>query len=249
MHITFWLDSPAHKITLPSANLHMLQAAIYSLLPSDKADFLHNEGYNVKGRTMKLFALGWPASDTRPIFEHRRIILTDPMRITISTPFDDTANDFVAGAMRAGHMRLGNELCEVVKAELQRQIAQGNSLIVRTLSPVTCYSASVMDSGKSFTHYYAPNQPEFTEFIRKNAARKFLALNPERDMPPGNLDITPLGTLKERISLYDQRKLMPIKGWWGKFRLDGPEELLQTVLDCGLGAKNSGGWGCVTKAE
>ena len=146
-------------------------------------------------------------------------------------------------------MRLGNELCEVVKAELQRQIAQGNSLIVRTLSPVTCYSASVMDSGKSFTHYYAPNQPEFTEFIRENAARKFMALNPEHDIPPGNLDITPLGTLKERISLYDQRKLMPIKGWWGKFRLDGPEELLQTVLDCGLGAKNSGGWGCVTKVE
>ena len=31
------------------------------------------------------------------------------------------------------------------------------------------------------------------------------------------------------------------------FRLEGPQELLQIALDCGLGAKNSAGWGCVTR--
>ena len=47
------------------------------------------------------------------------------------------------------------------------------------------------------------------------------------------------------MALFDAKLSCPIKGWAGDFRLEGPEELLQTALDCGLGAKNSSGWGCV----
>ena len=61
------------------------------------------------------------------------------------------------------------------------------------------------------------------------------------------MSVKPLGKVRERAALFSPRTRFPIKGWDGRFRLEGPRELLQVALDCGLGAKNSAGWGCVTK--
>ena len=49
------------------------------------------------------------------------------------------------------------------------------------------------------------------------------------------------------MSMFKDDSEFPIKGWWGKFKLEGPNELLQIALDCGIGARNSLCWGCLTK--
>ena len=48
--------------------------------------------------------------------------------------------------------------------------------------------------------------------------------------------------------LFKEDNSFPIKGWEGRFKLKGPKELLQVALDCGLGAKNSLGFGCIMPA-
>ena len=51
-------------IRVPRSNLHLFQSLIYSVLPPDRAAFLHDEGYPVDGRRMKLFAMSWTPSGT-----------------------------------------------------------------------------------------------------------------------------------------------------------------------------------------
>lgn len=59
MHITFWLTTPGRdrSICLPSANLHLFQSLLYSLLPPEKAASLHDNGYEADGKKFRLFAM------------------------------------------------------------------------------------------------------------------------------------------------------------------------------------------------
>ena len=59
MHITFSFTSQEFSyVRLPSANLHLFQSMLYSLLPDELASRLHDEGFDSEGRRMKLFAMG-----------------------------------------------------------------------------------------------------------------------------------------------------------------------------------------------
>ena len=79
-----------------------------------------------------------------------------------------------------------------------------------------------------------------------NLLRKFRLLYPEKEIPKDSFKITPIGRLKERVSMFEKGGLFLIKGWWGKFGLEENRQLIQIAIDCGLGAKNSSGWVCVT---
>ena len=62
MHLTLHLNGPASSLRLPLSNLHLFQSLIYSVLPPERAAFLHSEGYVADGRRMKLFAMSWPVA-------------------------------------------------------------------------------------------------------------------------------------------------------------------------------------------
>ena len=247
MHITFWFTSRTEKfMRLPSASLHLFQSVLYSLLPPEEAAYLHDEGYDSDGRTFKMFAMGWPAASSRPTFGNGTALFPLPVRLTVSTPHESLIQGFTSCALGREDIRVGNNHVICSKLETERYTAGSTRITVRTLSPITCYISAEKD-GRRYTEYLSPGQPEFQEGIHANLLRKFRVLYPEREAPAGTFRITPLGEPKRRVSMYDRESSFPIKGWWGRFRLEGDEELLQTALDCGLGAKNSGGWGCIVK--
>ena len=251
MHITLWFEAPGGGaedafIRVPRSNLHLFQSLIYSVLPPDRAAFLHDEGYRVYGRRMKLFAMSWPIAARLPSFEAEAVRFPLPVRLVISTPVTDTMDGVAGGALAARELRIGNNvvLCSRVLAE--QQWAEEGSLTVRTLSPISCYSQTERE-GRPYTVYLTPEDPAFVVSVRNNLLRKFRALYPDREPPSGDVSVKPLGRVRERAALFSPKTRFPIKGWDGRFRLEGPQELLQVALDCGLGAKNSAGWGCVTK--
>lgn len=249
MHITFSFTSPEiSSLRLPSANLHLFQSMLYSFLPFNIAAKIHDEGFDSDGRKMKLFAMGWPVASARPQFGENTIIFPLPLKLTVSTPIHELITGFTAGAMSWDDIRIGNNHVVCSGIEKHEFKADANTLTIRTLSPITCY-ASVERNGKQYTKYFRPESfydNEFQESIRANLLRKFRLLNPDKDIPSGNFTITPIGQMQERVSMFEKGGLFPVKGWWGKFKLKGDKELLQIALDCGLGAKNSSGWGCIT---
>ena len=249
MHITLWFNAVKSNqenafIRVPRANLHLFQALLYAVLPPDRASFLHDTGYSAGGRQMKLFAMSWPIAAGQPVFEEKAVKFPLPIRLIVSSPMNDTVNGIAGGALNSGILRIGNNSvrCSYIEAAIQR--VSGKSVTVRTLSPITCYSQAKRN-GRPFTVYHEPDQQEFEDSIFNNLVLKFRALYPERKLPAGKVRVTALGDVHERISRFSEKLKFPIKGWTGRFKLEGPQELLQTAVDCGLGAKNSSGWGCV----
>ena len=246
MHITLWFTGDGGRIRVPRSNLHLFQSMLYAVLPPERAAFLHDEGYRVDGRRMKLFAMSWPIAAERPTFEENAILFPLPVRLVVSTPVTDTMDGIAGGALNAGDLRLGNNVvrCERIEAEQQR--VEGEALTVRTLSPITCYDQAERN-GRPYTVYFSPYQRDFAISAHNNLVRKFRALFPDRAVPEGMVRIAPVGRVLERVAIFSPESSFPVKGWSGRFRLEGPQELLQVALDCGLGAKNSAGWGCVTR--
>ncbi len=246
MHITFSFTSPENScIRLPSANLHLFQSMLYSLLPSDMAAKIHDEGFDSDGRKMKLFAMGWPCSCARPQFGENTIIFPLPVKLTVSTPINELMKGLTAGAMSRDDIRIGNNHLTCGGIEKKEYRADSHTITVKTLSPVTCYD-SVERNGRNYTKYFTPEDDEFQTGIYINLQRKYRLLNPDKDIPSERFTIKAIGHVKERVSMFEKGGLFPVKGWWGKFRLEGSREILQTALDCGLGSKNSSGWGCIT---
>lgn len=248
MHITFRLRGENDFLRVPSANLHLFQSLLYRILPPERAAFLHEEGYRVDGRSMKLFAMSWPIASGRPVFEEKAIRFPLPVSLVVSTPVEPTLDGLASGALDAEKLRVGNNVLYCDHIEVRQLHASGESLVVRTLSPITCYD-QVERYGKPYTIYFGPYQKDFPVSVSNNLRRKFQALYPGRPLPESPVQIEPIGRPLERIARFSPDVSFPIKGWWGRFRLEGPEELLQIALDCGLGAKNSAGWGCVEKEE
>ena len=109
MHITFVFtaaEQGADLLRLPSANLHIFQSMLYSLLPPDEATFLHDEGYEGGGQKMKLYAMSWPIAASRPVIQNRVIAFPMPVRLVVSTPLESTADNLIAGATQKGKLRL-----------------------------------------------------------------------------------------------------------------------------------------------
>ena len=246
MHITFsFTSSEFSSVRLPSANLHLFQSMLYSLLPFDMAAKIHDEGFDSDGRKMKLFAMGWPVSSARPQFGENTIIFPLPLKLTVSTPIHELITGFTSGAMSRYDIRIGNNHLICNGIEKHEYKADSNILTIRTLSPITCY-VSIERNGRQYTKYFRPDDNEFQESIHANLLRKFRLLHTDKDIPSEKFSITPIGHVKERVSMFEKGGLFPVKGWWGKFKLEGSREILQTAIDCGLGSKNSSGWGCIT---
>lgn len=248
MHITLCLTSDTlDLIRLPRANLHIFQSLIYNIMPKGNASFIHNEGYSSGEKQLKLFAMSWPKSEERPKLEQGAILFRLPIRLTVSTPVQETMNAIVYGAATAEQMRIGTNHIKCSCVEVRQYRAYGNSITVDTISPVTCYR-NISYGEHRYTEYFSPDMQEFEDFVHNNLRSKFRALHPGADVPAEAVRVTPLDDVYERVAMHSKVSHVPVKGWSGRFLLEGPQELLQTALDCGIGAKNSGGWGCITTA-
>ena len=247
MHLTLYLDSYHSKILkLPTSSLHLFQSLFYNLLPKDYAEFLHNKGFVVDGRPFKLFAISWPISKNVPKIKDDIIEFELPVKLTISTPIEKTADALSCGALMVNkEMRVGNNILTCSRIDAAEMVAESDNIMIRTLSPITCYTQMTRQDGRKYTVYFSPYEKDFSDSIYNNLVRKYKALYPSKVIPDGCVTVTPLGNIKERVAKFMASNSFPIKGWEGRFRLNGPKELLQVGLDCGLGAKNSGGWGCV----
>jgi CRISPR-associated endoribonuclease Cas6 len=223
----------------------MLQSLTYRILPPERAAFLHDEGYVVDGKRMKLFALSWPISQNTPRVSGDAIEYSLPISLVISTPVSDTLDGLVGGALSSDALRLGNNSVVCESVEGKNFTVASDEIHVATLSPITCYSPMQRSDGRKYTVYFSPTSADFSESIQVNLIRKFRALHPFSEIPNGKVEVRPVGKVFERVAKFRPDQSFPIKGWDGKFCLKGPPELLQIGVDCGLGAKNSGGWGCV----
>ncbi len=230
-------------LRLPRANLNLLQAAIYGFLSEDLATFLHDRGFVLGERHFKFFTFSWLRGQGKMVPDGDHLLLAPPLSLVVASPLRDVLEE--VGSRPAVHprMRLGNQWLSCTGVRVHDPRASGGRLVVRTLSPITCYSSVRRPSGDPYTAYHEPAEPIFSELVSANLEQKYRALF---DIPaPGAVECRSVDKPRLQVARFSSQDSFPTKGWWGTFVLEGPDELLQLALDAGCGAKSSLGWGCV----
>lgn len=136
------------------------------------------------------------------------------------------------------------------------------SMMIKMLSPVTAYSTLLTQDKKRKTYYYSPFEADFNRICHQNLLKKYQLLSHPNSSPStgevGEGDFKKLLDLTEKFSIIPERvskrnehiimyKGTVIKAWSGIYRLEGSPELIKVAFDCGLGAKNSQGFGMIEK--
>lgn len=245
-HLTITLNNSTEtKIILPRSYQHQLQAMIYHLPSSQYADFLHNTGFSPdanKNTKYKMFTFSRLIPNKRPKqIEENKIELSLPLKLIISTPKEEIAEELQTGALLSDTLRLGNNIlhCESVESYFP---VVSEEIEVKTLSPILCFTKR----SDGYKIYHSPYDNRFGEVINKILKRKYKIIT-GTEYSGADLKIIPRGRVIGSIDryYYDPHRFLSTKVWSGSFKLTGSKELAKTALSCGLGELNSSGYGCV----
>ena len=109
--------------------------------------------------------------------------------------------------------------------------------MLKTLSPITVHTY-YKEGEKTKTFYYKPTDPEFEVLIKENLEKKCKFLN---------VAINEIDFKAEKLTLKNEKiikfKNTIIKGWTGIYRLKTSQEIFDVLMDWGIGARNSQGFG------
>jgi len=225
----------APSLTLPINYHHEVQSLIYRLLRGDDVH-LHDEGAG--SRQYKLFTF----SSLRGCHtaENKRITFEEMIYLDIRSVRNRLCNSIEATLKEAPVPALA--LCgqpltlRFLKTE-ERMIAD-SQLLIRMLSPLEVHAAD--ETYRNHSHYYTPLDKDFSERINANFQRKWTAYtgNP----PVGGIELT-AANVSAKDKYVTTYKGIHITGWRGEYRLSGNPEHLHFLYHCGLGARNSDGFG------
>jgi CRISPR-associated endoribonuclease Cas6 len=225
---------------VPISYNEVLQGFIYRHLHQTIAEFLHDRGVQYKKRVFKLFTFSRLLGRLKPDGDVFHV--QPPVSLIVSSPYTEVLQDLAENLLKNPEVSLAGQSLQVESISVELSPLLEGPVEIRMLSPVTVYSTLQTPSGKKKTYYYNPKEEEFSLLLRENILKKYRAFY-GREPEGTEFIIEPLRVSKrdEKIVTY---KGFVIKGWMGRYRLDGSPELLRLAYDAGLGAKNSQGFGC-----
>ncbi|GFN35036.1 CRISPR-associated endoribonuclease Cas6 [Tepidimicrobium xylanilyticum] len=229
------------KIRLPLQYNYYVQSMIYKLLKEKMADFLHEKGFELGKRQFKMFCFSPLIGNYKILKETKEIEFNDQIDLYISSPMIEFLAQLSNSLLLDDYVILSSERLMVKNLEIKKESVKGDKVMVLALSPVTVYSTLYRPEGRKYTCYYAPNDKEFTRLISENIIKKYMAYY-EKEPVNKEFTIKPIGNSRLHVLTY---KGTLIKGYSGKFILQGDQSLIELALSSGLGNKNSQGFGFI----
>lgn len=247
MQLTILFHAPS-EVAVPVHYATLVQGLIYRQMQNPALRrYLHEHGFSLEKRRFKLFTFS-RLTGRAARFDRAggSIVLAPPLKLVICSPIPFILQELGHGFLQQGQVRLGEARLEVQEMATASPRVTSRLVRVKMLSPVVMYSTAESENGRSYTYYYSPYEPRFSELIGANLAKKYMLIHGRRAGTEGFV-IRPaeVGEKDFKITRY---KDTVIKGWLGEYYLSGDPELLQVALDAGLGAKNSLGYGCCVLA-
>lgn len=223
-------------LMLPLAYNHILQSAVYSLLPETEsfATKMHDTGFTHGLHSYKLFCFGG-LSGRHTVTGHQITFYNE-----VQFKLRAVEYDFLEAAARTlakrGQMRLLHTAANVKNMTLVLSHIQSDTVHIRMISPVTVHRT---DENRK-TIYYAPFESEFALLVDLNFRRKWEAwcgLAPESGVALRPLAVT------VRDKCVTTFKKIYITGYLGEYELHGDPDSLEFLYAAGLGDRNSQGFG------
>ncbi len=228
------------ELRLPKYYNHTLQGFFYENMDKLLAKFYHEQAYTFGRRKFKLFTFSKIFGKLKGEYGDRLQYSPPSIHVYFSTPTERTMKSVIKETIRKTYLTLGQEpvkLCgiEVIEIKLKKEIQ------VLCLSPVVVYKTK---PGSKRHIYLSPFQDEFYRLLRENLLKKYQLVYGKKY--EGDLEITPV-RIKEEYKRKIIFKTTLIEAWEGVYKLSGEEDILKVAIECGLGVKNSAGFGCIIK--
>ena len=243
---------------LPAHYNYPLSAAVYSLLrfgSREFADFLHDIGFRLNGKSYKMFTFALRFEHMR--FEGNTIRMLAPHAdLYISSPLvEEFINSVVMGTFEQQSIRIGRAGLSVERIETLPVPRFGSREKFTMLSPLVLSTRRERD-GKPHQYYLRPEDTEdINRVLTNNLAHKYEILT---GSAPADASVeliwdqhylTRHERVTRRVTIEEGGRAIDIIGIHAPFALQGTPELIQVGYDCGFGEKNSMGFGMVKIAD
>lgn len=238
LRIVFYADK---DLILPLHYNHLIQKNIYDALDLDYGNFLHDEGFEYGSRHFKLFTFSKLVVENKEIMKDKIVIKKGQVNLTLSTIDERFIFSFIKGILKRKKF-VFNEGELGIEEVYARKDIKFNKLVALTISPVVVkkYSHDKRDD------FYKISDELFIEKIKENLLKKYFAYyNREYDKEL-SMEILDKNRTKKVVDYY---KKYPYEGYLAGFILKGEKDILDIAYSCGLGNKNSQGFGCIEKID
>ncbi len=242
---------------LPAHYNYPLSAAVYSLLrfgSNEFADFLHDIGFRLNGRSYKMFTFALRFDQMR--FEGNTIRMLAPHAdLFISSPLvEEFINSVVLGTFEQQSIRIGRAEFAVERIETLFVPQFGNREKFTLLSPIVLSTKRERD-GKPHQYYLRPEDgADINRVLTNNLAHKYEILT---GLPPVDAAVELIWDeqylarherVTRRVTIEEGGRAIDIIGVHAPFMLQGAPELIQVGYECGFGEKNAMGFGMAKMA-
>jgi len=252
--ITLIPDKRAFGDQIPLNYQYECSAVIYKILSKSDEGYsrwLHDNGFRLDGKQFKLFTFSRLQIPLWKIQGANLQLLSDTIEWEISFLPERSTQEFIQGLFIEQTFELGNRDAKVKftvrNIELMPSPAFTETMQFECLSPM-CLNYKRDNGGYT---YLDPENPAATELIKLNLLNKFKAFTGEEFSPaifPFEFKVlnkpkSALVTIKAN-SLEESK----IRGFFCRFELTAPAELMKIMYESGIGGKNSLGFGMVRYA-
>lgn len=230
MMIRFSFD----ELELPVSHQYAIQGLIYHLMDqSSYGRFLHQQGYSTGKRAFKLFTFSNLIGKAEAM--DKKLVFHNQAALRIASASQDFLQEIYNSLIKDPVLELKGQRMTVQSVDFYSgKPFQGSRVVcLRTLSPVTAYQSE----NKKYT-YYSPEQPEFWNLCQQNLKHKMALLGLPDEW--AELEKSVIKKSKKRIVQYK-------KSFYVAYQIEFEATVnfasLQVLLDTGLSAKNSCGFG------
>jgi len=217
----------------------LIQGAIYSMLKgNEKTMLVHGRGYRSSdNRLFRLFVFSDIIGDFRLETKTKTMTFSSNGYVELAAYDESIILEIIKHLQRFPALSLGSLTIPIINFEIHddRCLQTADGITLETISPVTIYKSD----GKK-TLYYSPDDPEFVALLHDNINRKLesAGYSPQSRRP--HIEIISHSPRSGRFrsiffETYDLRFYIK----------DVAYEYISMMMNAGVGAKNSMGFGMV----
>lgn len=240
MRLKISLTSPGSNYLIPYNYNHILSAIIYRKISDlDLAAKLHFS------KDFKFFTFSQLNIPNRRRIDEGIISKDGKFHFFISSPNDYLIQSMVEGYLDDPEVIFQNKKLSVENVQLLERPNFKKRMKMKTISPLVA-RIKRESNGKLKIRDLDPNDLKFYMGIQKNLIRKYIAYHGDYEGDEYVQIVPKMGSVqKKRISIKKQEQETFQRAYNMRFEIEADKRLLEFAYDCGLGERNSMGFGMV----
>lgn len=255
MRIKIYLEPKNNSFQLPINYQYLLSTAVYRIFKNGSeeiAQWLHDNGYiDEKGRKIKLFNFSFLKFNKLKI-DNGYIKTSGPISFIFSSPIEtQLIKTFMYGILKKPIFELMNKKNKVSfnisSIELQEENEFFPTGRYKMATPATVSVQENTNGGKR-VKYLHPTDERFTIQLSKNLRKKCKLLTNNDKMKDINFKINSETIQSKLVAIKENTpNEIKVKGYSFEFEMEAPEEIHRIAYYCGIGEKNSVGFGMIER--